>query len=137
MPFSTCLALGRAAAELSRLLDDRDGRLSALFLMFAESRGLVPNWHPLYRGYHRDAARDGRASRRDTAYGNAAGDRAACAQGCRAGSLVVPPFNGRLFSPARSPIAESCRVDDDAARQALLAVSTTRPERASTIATSA
>ena len=43
--------------------------------------------------------------------------------GCRAGSLVVPPFNGRLFSPARSPIAESCAVDDEVARQgAALAV---------------
>ena len=46
-------------------------------------------------------------------------------KGCHAGTLVVPPFNGRLFSPARSPIAESCAVDDEAARRALLALSTT------------
>ena len=43
--------------------------------------------------------------------------------------LVVPPFNGRLFSPARSPIAESCAVDDEVARQALLALSTTTSGR--------
>jgi len=28
-------------------------------------------------------------------------------RGCRAGSLRVPPFNGRLFSPAHAPLAES------------------------------
>jgi len=43
----------------------------------------------------------------------------------------VPPFNGRLFSPARAPIAESCAVDDEVARGALLALSTTKAIRTS------
>ena len=45
-------------------------------------------------------------------------------RGCRAGSLRVPPFNGRLFSPAHAPLAESAALDDAAVRQALLALTT-------------
>jgi hypothetical protein len=105
-----------------------------LFLMFAESRGLVPDWHPIYReSYTVESLRE-RAERP----GNVAGlwealqaiARLAHA-GCRAGSLVVPPFNGRLFSPAHAPIAESCAVDDEVARGALLALSTTTAIRTS------
>jgi hypothetical protein len=105
-----------------------------LFLMFAESRSLVPNWHPIYReSYSIESLRE-RAERPGTAPGLWEALQAIARlahKGCRAGSLVVPPFNGRLFSPARSPIAESCAVDDEVARQALLALSTTasgRPE---------
>jgi len=117
--------------ELSRLLDESLTVVyRLLFLMFAESRGLVPNWHPLYReSYTIESLRD-QAERRGAVRGLWETLQAIARlahKGCRAGSLVVPPFNGRLFSPARSPIAESCRVDDEAARQALLAISTTRP----------
>lgn len=101
-----------------------------LFLMFAESRGLVPSWHPLYRdSYSIESLRD-LAERRAAARGLWAALQAIARlahRGCRAGSLVVAPFNGRLFSPARSPIAESCDVDDESARRALLAVSVARP----------
>jgi hypothetical protein len=100
-----------------------------LFLMFAESRGLVPNWHPIYRdSYTIESLRD-RAERPGTCAGLWEALQAIARlahHGCRAGSLVVPAFNGRLFSPAKSPIAESCAVDDEIARQALLALSTTR-----------
>ena len=93
-----------------------------LFLMFAEARGLVPNWHPLYRdSYTVESLRD-RVERRETARGLWETLQAIARlahQGCHAGTLVVPPFNGRLFSPIRSPIAESCAVDDEAARQVL------------------
>src|SRR5206468_4700741 len=44
--------------------------------------------------------------------------------GCRAGDLRVTPFNGRLFSPARTPLAERRDLDDAAARSAILALST-------------
>ena len=99
-----------------------------LFLMFAESRGLVPHWHPLYRdSYTVESLRD-RVEGRGMAHGLWETLQAIARlahKGCHAGTLVVPPFNGRLFSPARSPIADSCAVDDEAARQALLALSTT------------
>src|SRR5690606_38389152 len=49
-------------------------------------------------------------------------------RGCRAGTLRVPPFNGRLFSPAGAPLADTIQIDDGAVRQALLAL-TTRPGR--------
>ncbi|HET9466959.1 MAG TPA: N-6 DNA methylase, partial [Vicinamibacterales bacterium] len=100
-----------------------------LFLMFAESRSLVPSWHPVYKeSYSIETLRE-RAERPGKATGLWEALQAIARlahKGCRAGSLVVPPFNGRLFSPARSPIAESCAVDDEVARNALLAVSTTR-----------
>src|SRR3982751_2954924 len=46
--------------------------------------------------------------------------------GCRAGDLRVTPFNGRLFAPARTPLAEQRDLDDDAARAAVVALSTRR-----------
>ena len=96
--------------------------------MFAESRSLVPNWHPVYReSYTVESLRE-RAERPGKVPGLWEALQAIARlahKGCRAGSLVVPPFNGRLFSPTRSPIAESCAVDDEVARQALLALSTT------------
>jgi hypothetical protein len=98
-----------------------------LFLMFAESRCLVPNWHPVYKeSYSVERLRE-RAERPGKANGLWEALQAIARlahKGCHAGSLVVPPFNGRLFSPSRSPLAESCAVDDDVARRALLAVST-------------
>lgn len=103
-----------------------------LFLMFAESRGLVPNWHPIYReSYTIESLRE-RAERpgKMTGLWEALQAIARLAHsGCRAGNLVVPPFNGRLFSPARAPIAESCVVSDEIARAALLALSTTACRR--------
>ena len=51
--------------------------------------------------------------------------------GCRAGDLRVTPFNGRLFAPARTPLAERRDLDDEAARRAVLALSTRpSPDRA-------
>jgi hypothetical protein len=43
--------------------------------------------------------------------------------GCRAGDLRVTPFNGRLFSPTRTPLAERRDLDDESARQAVRALS--------------
>ncbi len=117
--------------ELSHLLDESLTVVyRLLFLMFAESRGLVPNWHPLYRDSYTIESLREQAERRDAARGLWAALQAIARlayKGCRAGSLVVAPFNGRLFSPARSPIVESCDVDDESARRALLAVSASRP----------
>jgi hypothetical protein len=97
-----------------------------LFLLFAESRGLMPLWHPVYRdSYSIGALSDfaGRTGTRGLWDALRAIARLAHA-GCRAGDLKVTPFNGRLFAPARTPLAERRDLDDDAARRALVALST-------------
>jgi len=103
-----------------------------LFLLFAESRGLVPTWHPIYReSYSMDALRG--AAERGRAVGLWDGLRAVgrlASAGCRAGDLTVTAFNGRLFDPSRAPLAERRNLDDEAASRAVLALTTRRsPER--------
>ncbi|MFN7982572.1 MAG: N-6 DNA methylase [Vicinamibacterales bacterium] len=97
-----------------------------LFLLFAEARGLVPIWHPIYReSYSVDALRQ--ASLRPESVGVWDALRAMTRlahAGCRAGGLKVTAFNGRLFSPARTPLAERHGLDDAAAKRAVVAVST-------------
>src|SRR5581483_1739395 len=44
--------------------------------------------------------------------------------GCDAGDLRVTPFNGRLFAPSRTPLAERRDLDDEQAKRAVLALST-------------
>jgi hypothetical protein len=116
--------------ELSQLFDESLTVVyRVLFLMFAESRSLVPNWHPVYRESYTVESLRARAERPGKVPGLWEALQAIARlahDGCRAGSLVVPPFNGRLFSPARSPIAESCAVDDEVARKALVSLSITR-----------
>jgi hypothetical protein len=119
--------------DLMRLFDESLTVVyRVLFLMFAESRNLVPNWHPIYRdSYTVESLRD-RAERPGTAAGLWEALQAIARlahHGCRAGNLIVPAFNGRLFSPDRSPIAESCAIDDEVAQRALLALSTTRTSK--------
>lgn len=97
-----------------------------LFLLFAEARGLVPIWHPLYReSYSVDALRQASLHPASVGVWDAlrAMTRLAHA-GCRAGGLTVTAFNGRLFSPSRTPLAERHGLDDAAAKQAVVAVST-------------
>ena len=98
-----------------------------LFLMFAEARGLVPNWHPIYRDHYTIESLRDEAERSGKARGLWEALQAISRlahRGCRAGTLIVPAFNGRLFSPAHAPLAESCAIDDERARAALLALST-------------
>ena len=98
-----------------------------LFLLFAESRGLVPLWHPLYRdSYSLDALVAAAARGRDArGFWEALRAIARLAHaGCRAGDLRVTPFNGRLFSPARTPLAERLGLDDERAKRALLSLAT-------------
>ncbi len=88
----------------------------------------MPLWHPVYRrSYSIEALRDlaelpGRA--RGLWEALQAISRLAHS-GCRAGNLRVTPFNGRLFAPAATPLAESGRLDDEAAKRVVLALSTT------------
>jgi Eco57I restriction-modification methylase len=104
-----------------------------LFLLFAEARALVPLWHPIYReSYSLEGLRDA-AEQTAPAPGLWDALRAIARlahAGCRAGDLRVTPFNGRLFAPDRTPLAERSDLDDNAARVAIVALSTRRaPDR--------
>ena len=97
-----------------------------LFLFFAEGRSLVPSWHPIYRSSYSLERLSEQALGR-TPVGLWDGLRAVARlahAGCRAGDLRVTPFNGRLFAPSKTPLAERRDLDDDAARQSLIALST-------------
>jgi hypothetical protein len=98
-----------------------------LFLLFAESRGLVPLWHPVYRNSYSMESLVELAERPGHPRGLwdtlRAISRLAHA-GCHAGTLRVTAFNGRLFAPSVTPLADHCRVDDETARQVLLALAT-------------
>ena len=103
-----------------------------LFLLFAEARALVPLWHPIYReSYSLESVRDdAERSPRGAGLWDALRAVARLAHaGCHAGDLRVTPFNGRLFAPARTPLADRRDLDDEAARRAVVALST-RPAAA-------
>ncbi len=98
-----------------------------LFLLFAEARGLVPVWHPIYREaytiealYHRSI--ETRAPRGLWAALQAIARMAHA--GCSAGDLAVTPFNGRLFSPRHAPLAEQRRVPEAVVKSLVLALAT-------------
>lgn len=100
-----------------------------LFLLFAEARGLVPTWHPVYRdAYTVEALRPAvETLQRPRGIWEALQAIARLAhRGCHAGSLHVPPFNGRLFSPLHAPLADALPLDEKAVREALLALTTRR-----------
>jgi hypothetical protein len=98
-----------------------------LFLLFAEARALVPLWHPIYReSYSLEGLRDA-AEQTPPPPGLWDALRAISRlahAGCRAGDLQVTPFNGRLFAPAHTPLAERGDLDDGAATRAIVALST-------------
>ncbi|HEY6211457.1 MAG TPA: N-6 DNA methylase, partial [Vicinamibacterales bacterium] len=98
-----------------------------LFLLFAEARALVPLWHPIYRESYSIESLRQTAERAPQASGMWDALRAIgrlAHAGCRAGDLRVTPFNGRLFSPIHTPLADRRDVDDKAARRIVLALST-------------
>ena len=100
-----------------------------LFLLFAEARGLVPQWHPVYRRSYTIEALRSKIERnmRPPGVWQALQAIARLAhQGCHAGTLRVVPFNGRLFAPAAAPLADSVALDDRRARDVLLAITTRR-----------
>lgn len=99
-----------------------------LFLLFAEARGLVPVWHPVYReAYTIDALyRRAVAGRAPRGLWSALQATARMAHaGCRAGDLDVTAFNGRLFSPRHAPLVEQRRVPEEVVRAVVLALATT------------
>ena len=98
-----------------------------LFLLFAEARGLVPAWHPIYRdSYTIEALRQPIETlpRPRGVWETLQSISRLAHRGCHIGALRVTPFNGRLFSPTESPLANSATLDDGAVRHALLALTT-------------
>jgi Eco57I restriction-modification methylase len=98
-----------------------------LFLLFAEARGLVPIWHPIYRdSYTIESLRVAieRSARPRGLWESLQAIARLAREGCAAGDLRVTPFNGRLFAPVPS-IDASRPLHDEAVRRALLALSTT------------
>lgn len=136
----TCLLRAFAAARRARrtpvqadmLLDESLIVVyRILFLLFAEARGLVPKWHPTYRDSYTIESLRGpieRHARPPGLWQSLQAIARLAHRGCHAGTLRVPPFNGRLFSPAHAPLAESLVLDDGAVRDAMVAL-TTRRER--------
>ena len=98
-----------------------------LFLLFAEARGLVPLWHPVYRERYTVASivttLIGGRRYRGVWQAVRAISRLAHT-GCSAGELKVTAFNGRLFAPARAAAFEHTPVPDEVMAAALLAMST-------------
>lgn len=102
-----------------------------LFLRFAESRGLVPVWHPTYRrGYSIESLREALDRDRDErgVWDALQAISRLAHHGARAGDLSVVPFNGRLFSPEHSPILAGVSVPDASAAAVLRAL-TSREDR--------
>ncbi|MDQ3069090.1 MAG: N-6 DNA methylase, partial [Acidobacteriota bacterium] len=106
-----------------------------LFVLFAEARSLVPVWHAIYRDhYSLDSLAPPRVARepRGTWAALEAGRRL-LREGCRAGTLTVNAFNGRLFEPG--PVrrwARSATLDsrlDAPAFAALRSLTEYRPAR--------
>jgi hypothetical protein len=100
-----------------------------LFLLFAEARAMLPTWHHVYReGYSIDGlCRRALAQPARRGLWKALQAVARMAhRGCQAGDLVVTPFNGRLFSPRHTPLAERGGVDDAIVARAVVALATSR-----------
>jgi len=99
-----------------------------LFLLFAEARGLVPVWHPVYRDRYSVntivAALLAARPCRGLWEALLAISRLAHA-GCAAGELKVTAFNGRLFAPSYAATFERRRIADAVMRQAIVSVSST------------
>ncbi len=98
-----------------------------LFLLFAEARGLVPMWHPIYRDRYSLDAVVGvlLAGRRYRGLWQTLSAISRMAHsGCSAGDLQVTAFNGRLFSPSRAAAFDGVALDDDVIGRAVIAVST-------------
>jgi len=98
-----------------------------LFLLFAEARGLVPVWHPVYREAYTIDALYKRSITEPAPAGLWAGLQAIARMahaGCQAGDLAVTPFNGRLFSPRHAPLVEQRRVPEAVVKTLVLSLAT-------------
>ena len=121
------LASGRAAS-VTAFEQSLTVVYRVLFLLFAEARGLVPMWHPVYRDRYTIGAivTTLLSGRRYQGVWQAlmAISRLAHA-GCSAGELKVTAFNGGLFAAGRASVLDRVQVDDRVMERAVLAISTT------------
>ena len=118
---------GRRARAASQILEESLTVVyRLLFLLFAEARGLVPLWHPVYRDSYSMAELRHRLRQGDVrGLWEALQAVARLAhRGCAAGTLNVAPFNGRLFSPTHAPLADSARLDDRTVASAMRSLTT-------------
>ena len=126
--FASARRTNRSSRDPAALLDESLIVIyRILFLLFAEARGLVPAWHPTYReSYTIESLRTAveRFAKPPGLWQSLQAIARLAHRGCRAGTLQVPPFNGRLFSPAHAPLAESLELDDGAVREAMMALTT-------------
>ncbi|HEX4348048.1 MAG TPA: N-6 DNA methylase [Vicinamibacterales bacterium] len=129
--FEASSCISRALGARRSPTDAREQSLTIvyriLFLLFAEARRLVPVWHPIYRDSYSVLSLCERANGSRSAVGLWDAIRAISRlahAGCDVADLHVTAFNGRLFSPSRTPLAERKDLDDAAARRALMALST-------------
>jgi hypothetical protein len=108
-----------AVAALTRVCGEGRGEPSAfdqaltvlyrvVFLLFAESRGLVPIDHPLYRdAYALTPLCHAALTHTPSGVWDAlTAITALSRQGCKIDDLIVHPFNGRLFARQAAPAAE-------------------------------
>jgi len=106
-----------------------------LFVLFAEARALVPLWHRVYRDHYSLAslAPGGSVRAARGTWAALEGARRLLGEGCRAGTLQVAGFNGRLFAPGpRRRWARSSQLDsalDRPAADALTSLVAFRPAR--------
>lgn len=125
----TALSDGRTAGRPQTAFEDSLVVVyRVLFLLFAEARGLVPVWHPVYRDrYSIDAIVTTVLSGgkyRGVWHAIRAISRLVSA-GCAAGELKVTAFNGRLFSSDQAATFDRVRIPDGVMERAVMAVSTT------------
>jgi hypothetical protein len=108
----------RASSGLRLTDEDRTGHDQALtvvyrvlFLLFAESRDLVPHDDPIYRRAYAmtTLCRDAMADRPIGLWDGLAAATRLARIGCRASSLQVAAFNGPLFARAAAPALERAR----------------------------
>ena len=125
---TSALAKGRAAGGRQPYDQALTVVYRVLFLLFAEARGLVPVWHPIYREAYSIDALYQRSMAPQVPRGLWASLQAIARMahaGCRAGDLAVTAFNGRLFSPRHAPLVERHRIPEDVVRALVLGLATT------------
>jgi len=123
------LATGQRPAAMPVLFEQSLTVLyRVLFLLFAEARGLLPLWHPVYRDrYSLDTIVTTllRGQRYRGLWQAVQAISRLAHAGCRAGELRVTAFNGRLFSPSQADTFDRTPIADTVMSQAVVAVSTT------------
>jgi len=108
-----------------------------LFVLYAESRDLLPIGNPIYRENYslealRDLVEDPNERFSSGEYWIQKSLQALfkmIKEGVTAGDLMVPAYDGGLFQPDATPLLESCRVPDSCLSRVIETLSVTVPQR--------